>query len=628
MFLSIIIDGADQQKNGVPRYCEKTYALQGAWRMPIHVYGALVHGYDPQIFLIPDHVRQGVNVTVEVLQRTLRQLEEDGVELPPTLYLQLDNTAKQNKSRFLIAYLGELVKMGVFQNVYVSFLPVGHTHEDIDQLFSRLATAMKYKNSVTMEEMAEIFEGAYCTAQGKRPTVSIVTEVANISDHVDKKTSNWSALGIAQYYQFHIFCDSDGVSQVRARQSSTGDEEFRGLHRRSYESCTTETSILEDPNDRIIWKDIGPAQRKEIPYDTLIHYKDTMRKAYDQWGFSDDQFESLTNLWKLLDSPDDIPFHWFKPITGTHGKPLLPFKRLLYSGSVPAPAPAVGPATHGMPDSKSEVSTCQPGVPGGALARRGPGSVGYNPFCPISSMQIASSSRLSQPGVPGGALARRGPGSVGYNPFCPISSMQIASSSHLSAGRGVTGTRSTVAAVSAALAAVAAVGGEPGNGMSSVREGKSQTTPYTGWHPFVVGDDVLIRPDEMDEFKDGFWLGRLVDTPPPDPNDPDDIRQEGAVYIGVHWYARKPTCLEKKRPWYQAKFELQYIKARSWAPERPHVTAVQKSTITQVISLNKNGSITKKGGHWDNVNYVRKRYWDLAPDPPEESPQSKRRRRG
>ena len=31
--------GADQSANGVPRWFTKTYALQGAWRMPVHVYG-------------------------------------------------------------------------------------------------------------------------------------------------------------------------------------------------------------------------------------------------------------------------------------------------------------------------------------------------------------------------------------------------------------------------------------------------------------------------------------------------------------------------------------------------------------------------------------------------------------
>ena len=74
-------------------------------------------------------MKQGVNVTIEALHRTLRAYEESGNSLPPTLYLQLDNTCKQNKSRFMMAYLGELVRMGVFESIYVSFLPVGHTHE-------------------------------------------------------------------------------------------------------------------------------------------------------------------------------------------------------------------------------------------------------------------------------------------------------------------------------------------------------------------------------------------------------------------------------------------------------------------------------------------------------------------
>jgi hypothetical protein len=30
--------------------------------------GVLVHGWVPQVYLIPDHVKQGTNVTIEVLQ--------------------------------------------------------------------------------------------------------------------------------------------------------------------------------------------------------------------------------------------------------------------------------------------------------------------------------------------------------------------------------------------------------------------------------------------------------------------------------------------------------------------------------------------------------------------------------
>jgi hypothetical protein len=51
--------------------------------------------------MFPAHLPGGSNVTVEILHRTLTKLiegdAEEGIEkrkLPPTLYLQLDNTAK------------------------------------------------------------------------------------------------------------------------------------------------------------------------------------------------------------------------------------------------------------------------------------------------------------------------------------------------------------------------------------------------------------------------------------------------------------------------------------------------------------------------------------------------------
>jgi len=36
-----------------------------------------------------------------------------------------------------------LVDCGIFEHIYLNFLPVGHTHCDIDQLFSRVATFLK-----------------------------------------------------------------------------------------------------------------------------------------------------------------------------------------------------------------------------------------------------------------------------------------------------------------------------------------------------------------------------------------------------------------------------------------------------------------------------------------------------
>ena len=76
------------------------------------------------------------------------------------------------------------MRAGVFEEIYVSFLPVGHTHEDIDQMFSRFAMVIRVRDTVTLYEMAEVFQEAYITVDGFHPTVSVVESIANISDHV------------------------------------------------------------------------------------------------------------------------------------------------------------------------------------------------------------------------------------------------------------------------------------------------------------------------------------------------------------------------------------------------------------------------------------------------------------
>ena len=44
----------------------------------------------------------------------------------------------------MFGYLDLLVEYGAFKDVEVSFLPVGHTHEDIDQFFSRISVWLRF----------------------------------------------------------------------------------------------------------------------------------------------------------------------------------------------------------------------------------------------------------------------------------------------------------------------------------------------------------------------------------------------------------------------------------------------------------------------------------------------------
>lgn len=89
-------------------------------------------------------VKGGANLMAEILRRTLLELETLG-KLPtnnPVLYLQMDNCS-ENKNSTVFSFLSHLVEQNVFTEVYVGFLMVGHTHEDIDQFFSTISSWLK-----------------------------------------------------------------------------------------------------------------------------------------------------------------------------------------------------------------------------------------------------------------------------------------------------------------------------------------------------------------------------------------------------------------------------------------------------------------------------------------------------
>ena len=89
-------------------------------------------------YMLDVSVVQGSNANIECVHRTLLKLAQTYKTWPVELYVQLDNTAKDNKNKATLGYFGYLVGSGVFKRVIVSFLPVGHTHEDIDAVFGMI----------------------------------------------------------------------------------------------------------------------------------------------------------------------------------------------------------------------------------------------------------------------------------------------------------------------------------------------------------------------------------------------------------------------------------------------------------------------------------------------------------
>jgi hypothetical protein len=135
------IDGSDNSTYGFPYLKQRTHNSSKGIKVKSKLYAAILHGKFAATFTYASNLTGGSNVTIEIIHRMLELYLNDqpGNRLPPTLWVQLDNTCRDNKNRFVFAYAHSLVDMGLFQAVEINFLPVGHTHCDIDQLFSRIS---------------------------------------------------------------------------------------------------------------------------------------------------------------------------------------------------------------------------------------------------------------------------------------------------------------------------------------------------------------------------------------------------------------------------------------------------------------------------------------------------------
>ncbi len=174
---SIIIDGADQAAYGLPHFIYGTKNLRGD-AMKVRLIGIKEHLASPNVllFLMTEEHETGANHIVEALHRFLTGKAQTGA-LPPTLHVQADNCTRENKNRYIMGYFEFLIAKGVFQEVRISFLPVGHTHEDIDQVFSRTSEHLRHHEALTIEQLASELELSY----NPQPRVTHMKNVCNFS---------------------------------------------------------------------------------------------------------------------------------------------------------------------------------------------------------------------------------------------------------------------------------------------------------------------------------------------------------------------------------------------------------------------------------------------------------------
>ena len=135
-----------------------------------------------------------------------RICKANGWDFPEHLCVQADNTTAQAKNAEVGEFLAVLLRKHKFVSVTLNFLQVGHTHEDVDQMFSiLLALVLRRIRFQTPQELQHAIQAAMAAVvavRGEELHVEMLSHIRNFKE--------WMApLGI---HLSNCFVTREGIS--------------------------------------------------------------------------------------------------------------------------------------------------------------------------------------------------------------------------------------------------------------------------------------------------------------------------------------------------------------------------------------------------------------------------------
>ena len=114
--ISMIVDGMAQKKTNLP-FWPKGPPKRASMKMQydLHVMGVIIHRFQPFVVVHDTTVGTGPNMLCDVVWRAINSVPV--AKLPPLLYLQLDNTASDNKNHWVMEFCAMLVQQRIFKEV-------------------------------------------------------------------------------------------------------------------------------------------------------------------------------------------------------------------------------------------------------------------------------------------------------------------------------------------------------------------------------------------------------------------------------------------------------------------------------------------------------------------------------
>jgi len=172
--LSCVWDIMDQKKCNFPNWKGPlALAMAGAQRMPLKLLGFTWHGDRWYGFTAPPWVPKGANLTCSAVYLALLDAKERRARLPPVLKICIDG-GSENWNHTTFSFFSHLVTIRVFSEVWLFRMPVGHTHNDQDQKYSRISVGLHGADSMdtgcaslTPDEWTETLRNSFLMEQAK-----------------------------------------------------------------------------------------------------------------------------------------------------------------------------------------------------------------------------------------------------------------------------------------------------------------------------------------------------------------------------------------------------------------------------------------------------------------------------
>eukprot|EP00873_Tetraselmis_striata_P007999 jgi/Tetstr1/428263/TSEL_018302.t1 len=304
-FFFFEIDSMDSAKTLLPHWVRIPKTVKPDMLLKYHLTCVKYDGYRPDdIYYYTNTIPHDSSTTCTLIWITImKEIQHRGRKIP-YIRIQMDNTVRENKNRNVAALCNWLVSIGICDVIHLVFLPVGHTHERVDQIFSRISLALSRSSAYTIEAFLDLVAKAF----------SPTPEIAELSFSLD--FSEW----LRPHFQDHIH---DIRKPHKFEFTRDGDAAFGGSLRTALWSNTPlsePVQILKSaptgtPEIRACRPLLYALCDKKKPDAVKVQrYLDDFKKVRSyitdlavQWHFSPVERESWKNLLDDLDEMQTAP---------------------------------------------------------------------------------------------------------------------------------------------------------------------------------------------------------------------------------------------------------------------------------------------------------------------------------